>query len=54
MSEKIGHKPSGSQIVKSHKISDFIKLSSWISLSSRTHLSRPNGTQALILCTCYL
>ena len=28
--KKIGHKPSGGQIVKSQKISVFIMLSSWI------------------------
>ena len=34
MLKKIGHEPSGGQIVKSQKISVFIMLSCWISSSN--------------------
>ena len=51
---KIGHEPSGGQIVKSQEISVFIMLSCWISLSNENHFSRPNCTQTLILCKFYL
>ena len=47
--KKIGHKPSRGQIVKSQKICVFIMLSCWISSSNGNLLSRPNGTQTLIL-----
>ena len=51
---KIGHEPSGGQIVKSQEISVLIMLSCWISSSDENHLSRPNCTQTLILCKFYL
>ena len=46
---KIGHKPNGGPIEKTHKISVNIMLSYWVSSSSRNRLRRPNGTQTLIL-----
>ena len=52
--KKNGHKPSRGQIVKSQKISVFIMLSCWISSSYGNLLSRPNGTQTLILFKFYL
>ena len=52
--KKIGHEPSGGQIVKSQEISIFIMLSCWISSSNENHFSRPNCTQTLILCNFYL
>ena len=51
---KIGHKPSGGQIVKSHKISVFILLPCKIISSNGNRLSRPNHTETLILCQFYL
>ena len=48
--KKTGHKPRGGQIVKSHKMGVYIMLSWWISSSNGNCLSRPNGTQTLILC----
>ena len=50
MLKKFGHKPSGGQIVKSHRISVFIMLYSWTSSSNGNHLSRHDGSQLLILC----
>ena len=52
--KKIGHEPSGGQIVKSQEISVFIMLSCWISSSNENHFSRPNCTQTLIICKFYL
>ena len=52
--KKIGHEPSGGQIVKLHEISVFIMLYCWISSSNRNPQSRPNCTQTLILCELYL
>ena len=49
--KKIGQKPSRGQIEKSQEISVFIVLSCWISPSNGNLLSRPNGTQTLILST---
>ena len=50
----IGHKPSRGQIVKSHEISVFIKLSCWISSSNGNQDSRPNGSlQILSLISSY-
>ena len=43
-----GHKPSGDQNVKSHKISVCIMLFCWISSSNGNPFSRPNGTQTPI------
>ena len=43
--KKIGHEPSGGQIVKSQGISVFIMISCWISSNNGNHLSRPNCTQ---------
>ena len=43
-------KPSGGQIVKSHKRNVFIMLSCWISPNNGNRLSRPNGTETQILC----
>ena len=40
MLKKIGHEPSGGQIVKSQEISVFIMLSCWISSSNGNHLSK--------------
>ena len=54
MLKKICHEPSGGQIVKSQEISVFIMLSCRISSSNENHFSRPNCTQALILCKFYL
>ena len=54
MSTKNGQKPSRGQIVKSQKISVFIMLSCWISPSNGNLLSRPNGTQTVLLCKFYL
>ena len=54
MLKKIGHKPSGGQIVKSQKISVFIMLSCWISSSKDNRLKGLNGTQRNILCKFYL
>ena len=48
MLKKIGHEPSGGQIVKSQEISVFIILSCWINSNNWIHLSRPNCTQTLI------
>ena len=39
MLKKIGHEPSGGQIVKSQEISVFIMLSCWISSSNWIHSS---------------
>ena len=52
--KKIGHEPSGDQIVKSQEISVLIMLSWWISSSNENPLNRPNCTQTLILCKFYL
>ena len=52
--KKIGQKPSRCQIVNSQKISVFIMLSCWISPINGNLLSRPNGTQTLILCKLYI
>ena len=54
MLKKIGHEPSGGQIVMSQEISVLIMLSCWISLSSENHLSRPSYAHTLILCKFYL
>ena len=50
MLKKIGHESSGSQVVKSQKISVFIVLSRWISSSSGYRLSKSNCTQTFIIC----
>ena len=52
--KKISHKPSGGQIVKSHKIRVFKMLSCWITSSNGNHLTSQTGTQTLILCKFYL
>ena len=44
VSKKNGHKPSGSQIVKSRKKVCFIMLSCWSSSSNWNRLRRSNGT----------
>ena len=43
MLKKIGHKPSGGQIVKLQKISIFIMLFCWISYKKGNRLSASNG-----------
>ena len=48
MLKKIGHEPSGGQIVKSQEISVFIMLFCLISSSNWIHFSRPNRTQTPI------
>ena len=52
--KKIGHEPSGGQMLKSQENQRFIMLSYTISSSNYIHLSRPNCTQTLILCKFYL
>ena len=49
-SRKLGHKCSGGQIVKSHKISVLYNALLLVRFKQLNHLSRPNGSQALILC----
>ena len=47
MYKKIGHGPSGGQIVKFQKISVFIMLSCWISSNNGNRVSRPKCTFSL-------
>ena len=49
MLKRMGHEPSGGQIVKSHEISSFIMHSRCISSMNGNHLSRRNGIQTIIL-----
>ena len=46
--KKIGHEPSGGQILKSQKISVFKMLSCWITSSNGNRLSKSNCTQHLL------
>ena len=52
--KKIGHEPSGGQIVKSQETSVLLMLYCWISSSNGNLISRPNCTQKRILCELYL
>ena len=50
MLKKIVHEPRGGKLLKSQKISVFIMVICWISLSNGTSLSRTKCTQTLIIC----